>query len=300
MVRVVGAPRLHPRYGFSVNYQTITPVGEGSIRKAADLLQAKLTAEGLFAPERKRSLPVTPARVGLITAASSAAAADFMKVLNERWGGVEVQLIDSLVQGDNAPAQLVRAIEHFNKLPELLEVLVITRGGGSGEDLAAFNDERVVRAVAASRIPTLVAIGHEVDISLAELAADLRASTPTAAAAALVPDRRQVLAGLKLQQKALAQGVAQTLRDARADSRQATQIIDQQLKYLLNSQSEKLAGLRRVLTAFNPDNVIKRGYAIVSKNGVYITRASAATTGDHLQLKLRGGTIQVDVESVDA
>jgi exodeoxyribonuclease VII large subunit len=160
-VQVIGSPRLHPRFGFSVNIQSITPVGEGSIKKAADLLHAKLEAEGLFAPERKRPLPLVPQTIGLITAAGSAGYSDFIKILNERWGGVQISLADVYVQGQQAPPQIVRAIEYFNELPVLPEVLVITRGGGSLEDLASFNDERVIRAVAASRIPTLVAVGHE-------------------------------------------------------------------------------------------------------------------------------------------
>ena len=129
--------------------------------------------------------------VGLITAAASAAYADFIKILDERWGGVDVRFADVYVQGRiRRRCRLVKAIDHFNGLPELPEVLVITRGGGSAEDLAAFSDERVVRAVAASRVPTLVAVGHEVDISLAELAADMRASTPTNAAQLVVPTNR--------------------------------------------------------------------------------------------------------------
>jgi exodeoxyribonuclease VII large subunit len=129
-IRVVGSPRLHPRYGFSVNISSIAPVGQGSIKKAADLLAAKLQAEGLFEPERKRRLPPVPETIGLITAANSAAYADFIKILGERWGGVQIQLADVYVQGAQAPLQLARAIEYFNELPDLPDVLVITRGSG--------------------------------------------------------------------------------------------------------------------------------------------------------------------------
>jgi exodeoxyribonuclease VII large subunit len=146
-VRVIGSPRLHARFGFSVNFQSILPVGQGELKKAADLLFKKLEAEGLFAPERKRLLPYLPKKIALITASDSAAAADFSKILNERWGGVEILLADVYVQGEQAPMQIVQAVEHLNQLSEVPEVLVITRGGGSAEDLSAFNDERVVRAV---------------------------------------------------------------------------------------------------------------------------------------------------------
>lgn len=173
-LRVVGAPRLHPQFGFSITFQSIQPVGEGAVKKAADLLRDKLEAEGLFAPERKRPLPEIPRRIGLVTAEASAACADFIKILGERWGGLEILLVDVLVQGAEAPIQITSAMKHFEQLSPLADVIVLTRGGGSAEDLAAFNDERVVRAIAGSRTPTLVAIGHEVDVSLAELAADRR------------------------------------------------------------------------------------------------------------------------------
>src|SRR5581483_5032185 len=128
MIQVIGTPRLHQRFGFSLKVQNLMPVGQGSIKKAADLLRAKLEAEGLFAPERKRPLPLIPKRIGLITAASSAAYQDFIKILAERWGGVEVHLIDVYVQGAQAPGQISQAIEHFNGQPDLVDVLVATRG----------------------------------------------------------------------------------------------------------------------------------------------------------------------------
>jgi exodeoxyribonuclease VII large subunit len=196
VLQVRGTPRMHPLYGFSVTAQAIRPVGEGAIKRASELLQAKLTAEGLFDLGRKRALPVIPERIGLIASRESAAYIDFMKIMNARWGGVEIQFIDVQVQGEVAPMQVVSALQQFNQLQSPPEVIVITRGGGSAEDLQAFSTEQVTRAVALSRIPTLVAIGHERDISLAELAADLRASTPSNAAELLVPDRQELLARL--------------------------------------------------------------------------------------------------------
>ena len=150
VVRVSGSPRLHPQYNFSVNFQSITPVGEGSIRKAAELLQAKLTTEGLFDTERKRILPYPPRHIALITAGTSAAYADFIKVTNARWRGLVIDHYDVLVQGEKAPAQLVTAIARANAQAELPEVIVLIRGGGSAEDLAAFSTEVVTRAVAGS------------------------------------------------------------------------------------------------------------------------------------------------------
>lgn len=197
MLKVRGQPRYHPARGFRFNTQFIQPAGEGSIRRAAQLLQAKLAREGLFDESRKRLLPYPPDRIGLITARQSAAYADFTKIINARWQGLTVELIDVQVQGEAAPAMIVAAIEQFNASARPPEILVLVRGGGSAEDLAAFSTEAVTRAVAASRVPVLAAIGHESDLSLAELAADRRASTPSNAAELLVPDRQQILAALQ-------------------------------------------------------------------------------------------------------
>ena len=296
MVRAIGSPRLHPRYGFSVNLQSLQPVGEGSLKKAADLLHAKLAAEGLFAPERKRLLPAIPQQIGLITAEKSAAAADFIKILNERWGGVEILLADSLVQGAQAPAQLVRALEHFNELADLPDILVITRGGGSLDDLAAFNDERVVRAVAASRIPTLVAVGHEVDVSLAELAADVRASTPSNAAQIAVPDRHAFLAALKIYRKAL----SQTIKDLFAVERDQIELQKDQLRRgingLLENLNSQLAATAKLVVLFDPRAALKRGYAIVTKGATHISKTAQVKTGDRLGIQLSDGTISAKAE----
>src|SRR5665213_485264 len=143
LLKVRGQPRLHQLYGFSVNVMSIRPAGEGTIKRAAQLLQAKLAAEGLFEESRKRALPYPPARIGLVTSKQSAAYADFIKVLNARWRGVNIELIDVQVQGEVAPAQIAAAIEQFNAQAEPPETLVIIRGGGSAEDLAAFSTEQV-------------------------------------------------------------------------------------------------------------------------------------------------------------
>lgn len=294
-LRVVGTPRLHPKFGFSINVSSMAPTGEGSIKKAADLVRAKLEAEGLFAPERKRSLPAYPTHVGLITAAGSAAQADFIKILNERWGGVEVGLADVYVQGDQAAIQITKAIEHFNQLADVPEVLVITRGGGSAEDLAAFNDERVVRAVAASRIPTLVAIGHEVDESLAELAADLRASTPTNAAVSLVPDRAHELSRLDIWRADLSGDVAELYDLALTQAKQSREYLTNQAFRLMEIEQERLATSRRLASLFNPEAALKRGYAIVRKAGKLISNTGQVSAGDRLAIDLADGKLDAEV-----
>ena len=197
-IRVTGGPRVYAKSGrLSFSVRQVELAGEGEIRRAFELLKRKLEAEGLFRPERKRPIPRYPKRIGLITSADSAAYADFMKILNARWGGVAVEVAHVQVQGVAAPEQIVAAFNYFNQLAEPVDTLVLIRGGGSLEDLQAFNTEPVARAVAGSRTPTIVGVGHEVDTSLADFAADLRAATPTNAAQLAVPDRREEMAKIE-------------------------------------------------------------------------------------------------------
>jgi exodeoxyribonuclease VII large subunit len=295
MIQVIGTPRLHPRFGFSVSIQSLTPVGKGSIKKAADLLRAKLESEGLFAAERKRPLPAIPETIGLITAANSAAFKDFIKILDERWGGVEVRLADVYVQGAQAPSQIAKAIEYLNRQPGLVDVLVLTRGGGSADDLAAFNDERVVRAVAASRIPTLVAIGHEVDISLAELAADLRASTPTNAAQLAVPSRAEESAQLKAVKKSLHTALEGDIGAAVSQTIQNREYLTSQVNLLLKNMQNELISSSKLVGLFDPAAALKRGYAIVSRGGRHISSVKGIRAGQRLGIQLADGTIGAKV-----
>jgi len=298
LLQVRGLPRLHQLYGFSVNVQFMQPVGEGSLKRAAALLEAKLRAEGLFEDARKRSLPYPPQRIGLITSGESAAYHDFTKILNERWGGIEIRLADVQVQGEIAPAQIVAAIEYFNTHDDPVDVLVLTRGGGSAEDLAAFSTENVTRAVAGSRIPTLVAIGHEVDISLAELASDQRASTPSNAAQFLTPDKREVLSRLQeLRQRLglmLTSGVKEQQRVLVAT---AGDLADSMQRLLLTKQQDvKLK--RQIIEAFNPQSALKRGYSLVRHEGALVKSAKQLSVGDLLEVQLAQGSLKTEVKDI--
>jgi len=294
MVRAVGAPRMHTRFGFAVNLSSLTPVGEGSIKKAADLVRLKLQKEGLFDPARKRPLPSYPQHIGLITAAASAAYADFIKILGQRFGGLKIDVVDVYVQGDQAPTTIVRAVEHFNQMANPPEVLVITRGGGSAEDLAAFNDERVVRAVAASRILTLVAIGHETDESLAELAADARANTPTGAAARLVPDKVHELINLSANKVELVRLSRQLFDDAAASLSRDREGLDLQVARLFEVESQRLATNRRLVGLFDPKDALRRGYALVRKNGRLVKSAQQIKPKDKLSIDFADGKINAE------
>jgi exodeoxyribonuclease VII large subunit len=295
VVRVSGSPRLHQQYGFSVNFQSIQPVGEGSIRKAADLLAAKLQAEGLFAPERKRPLPYPPSRIALITAGGSAAYADFIKILGARWAGVTIDHYDVLVQGEQSPAQVVSAIAAANAAAEPPEVLVITRGGGSAEDLSAFSTEQVTRAVAASRIPTLVAIGHEVDISLAELAADQRASTPSNAAELLTPDRTVVLQDLS-DEKTLLNELLLRLVTRRQDWLRERHVeLDRGLAAAYQMAQFRVQAAKQLLAAYDPSAALRRGYAAVRSGQELIRSVSQLQAGQEIILTLSDGTARATI-----
>jgi exodeoxyribonuclease VII large subunit len=297
-VRVVGNPRLHPRFGFSISFQSIQPVGQGALKKAADLLALKLEAEGLFASERKRSLPPMPAHIGLITAAGSAAYADFIKIINARWGGLDISVIDVLVQGDNSPPQLVKAIEHFNKMSQPPEVLVMTRGGGSIEDLASFSDERVVRAIAASRVPTLVAIGHEVDVSLAELAADMRASTPTNAAQLVAPDREQEITTLEHEKRHLASRLAELQTAQTHDLQEQKKYLVAAIGTVLKNERQKLESIKNLSRLLNPAEALKRGYAIITSGGKHLKSIKGVKIGASLLIDVADGKIDSTVTHI--
>jgi exodeoxyribonuclease VII large subunit len=292
LLKVRGTPKLHNLYGFSVNVMSIQPAGEGTIKRAAELLQAKLSAEGLFDPARKRGLPYPPVSVGLVASRQSAAYADFIKILEARWRGVDIRLIDVQVQGEPAPGQIVNAINQFNGLADAPDVLVLIRGGGSPEDLAAFSTEQVTRAIAASRIVTLVAIGHEVDISLAELAAYQRGSTPSNAAELLVPDRQQVLAGLAADAERLQLLGARKLVLASEQLQAQRQQLDHSLEFMLEQAGTRLQAKRQLLTALSPEAILQRGYALVRLNGKVVRTSKQLKSKDVVSLQLSDGSIQ--------
>lgn len=210
-VRVHGVPKLYPKNGrFSLTVDRAEPVGEGALQRAFELMKKKLEAEGVFAPERKRSLPRFPERIGLIASTESAAYTDFLRILGNRWGGLHVKSAHVQVQGKDAVADITGAFAWFNAHADEADVLVLTRGGGSLEDLHAFNSEEVARAVFSSKIPVVVGVGHERDESLADYAADFRASTPSNAAETLVPDRRD----MALRVESFASAIESSLRES--------------------------------------------------------------------------------------
>src|SRR3989339_1059149 len=237
-VRVAGYPRVREQTGkFSFTVQAVELVGEGSLKRAYELLKKKLTAEGLFEIDRKRQLPFLPQKIGVIASRDSAAFGDFKRIINNRWSGVEVVLRHTLVQGDGAIGDVVQSFNEFNQLNDNLkpDVLVLIRGGGSLEDLSAFNSEEVARAVYGSKIPVVCGVGHERDESLADLTADMRASTPSNAAEIVVPDKKDFMVQLEFMLENLAGSLEHRISQTRRQVEQNSYLLSTQFETPLNN-----------------------------------------------------------------
>jgi exodeoxyribonuclease VII large subunit len=316
-IRAAGSPKVFPKSSrFSLTVRDIEMAGEGALRRAMELLKRKLTSEGLFDPIRKRPLPEFPMRIGLITSGTSAAYGDFIKILGSRWGGVQILLADVSVQGQQAPDQIVGALEYFNQLSPPVDVVVLIRGGGSLEDLSAFSTEPVARAVAASRTHIIVGVGHEQDVSLADFAADLRAATPTDAARLVVPNRVEVLARITHQLARQEAVITQTtasyqrradhalnrLETALRHPRERVTVAESKLERGLDrivattrSNLQHVQDLERLLRGFDPKSVLQRGYSITRTNGRIVRRPAEAAPGQVVMIQLAEGIIAAEV-----
>lgn len=262
-VAVHGVPKLTKWGKFSFTVQNILPVGEGSIKKSFELQKRKLEKEGLFAPERKRPLPKNLEKIGVISSPAAAGYADFIKILNERWGGLKIEVAKTQVQGLVAADQIVRAINFFNE-KSTVEVIAIIRGGGSADDLAVFNDEKLVRAIAASKIPVITGIGHEVDESLADLAADVVGSTPSNVAQILSKDKNAEIVRHRNNLKSVKSFILEKIATEKSSQKTALKTLFREIIAKLNREQANLAQTRRILDTLNPESVLKQGYAIVS------------------------------------
>lgn len=280
---------------FSLTVRQVLPVGEGSIKKSFELLKKKLTAEGLFDPAKKRPLPENLSRIGVISSTGAAGYLDFLKILDNRWGGLEIKTVNTQVQGLNAPEQIVRALEYLNQHSDV-EVIAILRGGGSADDLSAFNDEKLARAIAASRIPVITGIGHEIDESLADLAADVRASTPSNAAERLTPDRSaalyQIHTSLTNVRRYLLDQIVQTKQQLFDTLRSAKQLILQKLE----TAEQQVASAQKVIASFNPEEVLRRGYAILASDH---SPDQPYATGDVVKITTLTQTLTAEIKNVE-
>ncbi|HMS93117.1 MAG TPA: exodeoxyribonuclease VII large subunit [Candidatus Saccharibacteria bacterium] len=262
-VVITASPKLTQWGKFSLTVKSIRPSGEGALKKSFELLKAKLDKEGLFAPERKRLLPERPVYVAVISSTQAAGYADFIKIINDRWGGMQVDVAHVQVQGETAPDQMIRALQYFNNQEMLPEVIVIIRGGGSADDLAAFNDEQLVRTIAASRVPTLVGVGHEVDTTLADMVADVRAATPSNAAQILVPDKAEIIRAVKVKAGGASTQLINRINDRLQYTNEQLRMMFDRFDHRLGESETTLRQLQRILMQVDPRTVLKRGYAII-------------------------------------
>ncbi len=262
-VVVRGVPKITKWGKFSFTVQAVRPVGEGSLKKAYEILKKKLADEGLFAAERKRQIPKDLTKIGVISSTAAAGYADFIKIINARWGGLKIQVAHTQVQGLDAPDQIIRALKYFNERNNV-QMIAILRGGGSADDLAAFNDEELVRAVAASKIPVITGIGHEVDESLCDLAADVRASTPSNAAEMLTPDRENMKWAITMIINELFRVIINRAEDFKKDSVEIVAQIRNVINMKIVDFRKILSNQIKMLVALNPEKVLKQGYAILN------------------------------------
>ncbi len=286
--------------------------GEGELYQQYLLLKERLEAEGLFAEQRKRPLPEWPRRIGIVTSSSGAALRDVLNVLRRRYPLVEAIVSPTPVQGEAAPDRIVEAMQALNDTEP--DVVLLVRGGGSVEDLWAFNDERVVRAVVASKAPVVTGIGHETDVLLSDFAADVRAPTPSAAAEIATPDLDELIIEVREMQMGLARAWADyqlRLRTAVQVQRTALELVSPQarvdnarqrvdeylhratsaIRHEIALQSAAVAGLIQTLQAVGPDTVLARGYAVVrnSADGSVVRSVNQVSAGDELQVRVSDG-----------
>ncbi|MBI5793482.1 exodeoxyribonuclease VII large subunit [Candidatus Uhrbacteria bacterium] len=316
-VQVKGAPKIYERFGtFKLNVTDVEPVGEGALKRTYELLKKKLESEGLFDASRKRPLPRFPERIGLITSRDAAAYGDFLRILNNRWSGVQILFCHVHVQGREAVSEIVSAFDDLNALRERPDVIVLTRGGGGLEDLHAFNDEAIARAIYASTIPVVCAVGHERDESLADFVADVRASTPSNAAERVAPSRDEVRYEIETLQDHLVARMEDAIRER-------SQVIDEathRIRFILERQKDRLVRLsealasttslwfsrlkdrlgshERVLKELNPKRVLARGYSIVRTLGRVLTDVSTLEVGAEIQVQFAAGSADARVSHV--
>lgn len=303
---------------YQINVRQMRLAGIGDLVRQFEELRRKLESEGLFAPERKKPIPTLPRRIGVITSPTGAAIRDFLQIINRRFPNVHITIFPCQVQGNTAAAEAAAAVEFFNRT-RAADVLVITRGGGSMEDLWPFNSELLARTVAASAIPVISAIGHEIDFTICDFVADLRAPTPSAAAELVIGRRAEFADSIERCAKDMERTVMMRLQENQhrversAGSyvfREPLRMIEQRYQFLdelemrmsnvsnyaLDRSSGALERLATALNVLNPLKVLERGYAFVTDSEKKVISTSALPDGMKLQLHFADGSVPVKVE----
>jgi exodeoxyribonuclease VII large subunit len=310
------------RGAYQLNVRFLQPHGEGPLELAFRQLKEKLAAEGLFDPARKRPLPAYPRRVAIVTSPTGAAIQDFLQTVTRRWPNLHLILLPVLVQGNNAARQIAGAIDSIRRFAEWPDALVLARGGGSLEDLWSFNEESVCRAIFACPVPVLTGIGHETDLTLADLVADVRALTPTDAALRLVPDQQDLQAQLADSRQRLVRAIQvqyqraerslASLADRPVFTRPLEKIeylgmeldrreqqLSRAIRKCLEQNEGKLAELSARLQALSPLAVLQRGYSLTAdQQGKLISAAESSLRGETIVTQLSQGKLFSRVERV--
>ena len=272
--------------------------GEGLWRKAFEKTKAALERDGLLDPARKRLLPRFPRRVAVITSPDGAALHDIISVIQRRNPGVEIIVIPAAVQGEMAPDSLVAALDRLSRWRGA-DVVIIGRGGGSREDLWAFNDERVARAIAASPVPTISAVGHEVDFTIADLVADHRAATPSAAAEAAVPVLADIIAGIRALGEGIRSATELRVRDAGHTLRQLSRDLGLRSLRTVERRRARVQELAARLETLSPLATLARGYAVaLNEKGGALPSAALFTPGMHFAMEMRDGRVHATADDV--
>ena len=312
-----------PRGVYQLIIRQVEPLGIGALQLALRQLHQRLAAEGLFDPSHKQPLPRFPRRVAFVTSPTGAAIRDFLEVARRRWSGVQVLVIPAKVQGIGAAADIVRGIQTANRLAEPPDVLVVGRGGGSLEDLWCFNEESVVRAIFASRIPVVSAVGHEIDVTLSDLVADVRALTPSEAAERVVPSADELRAGLEQTRKRLAAGLRNRLANSRArlDAlaqhrlfrrpfdrvREMARGLDdlearasRAIRQHASRARDRLLALAGRLESLSPLAVLQRGYSVTQRaaDAEVVRDAASLAVGERIVSRFAAGQVTSCVEEV--
>ena len=297
-VHVAGRAELYEqKAGLAFRATTIERMGLGGHLLALEQLKRTLAREGLFAADRKRRLPRVPRAVGILTGADAAARGDLVSTIGARFPATKVVLVETRVQGKGAAAAIVAALADLSRHPEV-DVVVLSRGGGSFEDLLPFSDEAVVRAVAASPVPVVSAVGHEQDTPLCDLAADVRAATPTAAATLVVPSLLEMEAALTATRRRLELAVHGHLERTRARLERQRERLRRAPRLLLERRRASLDHAGARLQTLSPLATLGRGYAIVRSGAEAVRDAAALETGDALDIQLASGSVDARVEEI--
>jgi exodeoxyribonuclease VII large subunit len=295
-VHVLGRPELYEQRGdFRFRALSIERFGIGAHLAAIERLKGKLAAEGLFAAARKRALPTLPRRIGLVTGNDAAAKRDVLTTITTRFPPARVLVAETYVQGPKAAAAIVDALAQLSEEPEI-EVIVLVRGGGSFEDLLPFSDERLVRAVAGCSVPIVSAVGHEQDTPLCDLAADVRASTPTAAGRLVVPDLAELVERLDRARSSLERCVRRSLERERQRFVQTRTRLDRAPALFLERRRGSLEHAHGRLRALSPRSTLARGYAIVRAGDALVTSAEDVASQQKISIEVADGSFGATVD----